>query len=173
VWTNKEATAILARADGLAIQNKCLRAANPSENANLQLLIQATAAASEGRTARSGGPLKVSRPSLARSFAVLVAPIRMERIFARQPAAVVFVTDPERQTETPPEFLKRLYGLTTREAALAALLLQGIDLKEAAAQLGTSMNTARTHLRLIFEKTDTHRQSELIHLLLRGPAGLT
>jgi DNA-binding CsgD family transcriptional regulator len=97
----------------------------------------------------------------------------MERVLARQPAAVVFVTDPERQTETPPELLKRLYGLTPREADLAALLLQGIDLKEAARQLGTSMNTARTHLRLIFEKTDTHRQSELIHLLLRGPAGLT
>jgi len=173
LWRNREATRILERADGLAIHGTCLSAANPLENAELQSVIRLAISTSQGRMGRPGAPLSISRPSLARSFALLVAPIRMERVFLHEPAAVVFITDPERESETPVSMLERLYGLTPREAALAALLLRGLDLKEAAGQLGTSMNTARTHLRLIFEKTDTHRQSELIHLFLRGPAGLT
>jgi len=172
VWTNREATGILARADGLAIRNKFLSAVSTTENAELQRLIRAAAATSEGRAVLAGVPLNVSRPSLRRSLALLIAPIRIKRAFAGTPVAVVFINDPERKSETPPALLKRLYGLTGREAALAVLLLQGIDLREAAAQLGVSMNTVRTHLRLVFEKTDTHRQSELVHLLLRGPAGL-
>ncbi len=171
LWINREATAILARADGLAIHNKRLGASNTSENASLQQMIRAAVATGEGRSAPCGAPLAVSRPSLLRSFALLVAPIRMERVFAQQPAGVLFITDPESKSEMPSEMLKRLYGLTAREAAVAALLLEGIDLAEAAERLGVSMNTVRTHLRLIFEKTDTHRQAELVRLLSRGPAG--
>ncbi|MGB6431170.1 MAG: helix-turn-helix transcriptional regulator [Candidatus Acidiferrales bacterium] len=172
LWTNREATAILARGDGLRIRNKFLSAACATEHAELQRLIRASVATSEGRAAAPDAALRVSRPSLARALALLIAPIRIQRAFCGQPVAVAFVTDPERQRQPIPDVLKRLYGLTPREAALAALLLQGIDLREAAEQLEVSMNTARTHLRLVFEKTDTHRQSELVHLLLRGPAGL-
>jgi DNA-binding CsgD family transcriptional regulator len=171
LWSNQEATAILARADGLAIHNKCLCASNTSENASLQQIIRVAIATSEGRSTLCGAPLRVSRPSMVRSFALLVAPIRMDPVSALQPAAVVFITDPESKSEMPSEILKRLYGLTAREAGLAALLLQGIDLAEAAERLGVRMNTVRTHLRLIFEKTDTHRQAELVRLLSRGPAG--
>jgi len=172
LWTNREAADILARADGLAIQNKRLCAANSAENAELERLMAVAVATRLGRATQAAGVLSVSRPSLARSFALLAAPIVAERVSLHEPAAVVFITDPERKPETPVQLLRRLYGLTGREAALAGLLLHGSDLKNAAGQLGMSMNTARTHLRLIFEKTDTHRQSELMHLLLRGPFGL-
>jgi DNA-binding CsgD family transcriptional regulator len=172
LWTNQEAEIILKRADGLSIRNKFLCAASPAENADLQGLIRAAIATSEGDGSVTSAPLSVSRPSLLRSLTLLIAPIRMEHAFVQKPVAVVFVSDPEREPEAVPEMLRRLYGLTTREAEVAALLMQGIDLHEAAGQLGVGMNTARTHLRLIFEKTDTHRQSELVHLLLRGPAGL-
>ena len=173
LWINQAAKAILARGDGLTIRRRSLAAANSRENGALQQLIRAAIATSIGRGVGGGGPLSVSRPSLARPLGVLIAPIRMARQpVARQPVAVVFVTDPERKSEATPDLLKRLYGLTDREAAVAALLLQGMELHEAAQQLRVSMHTARTHLRLIFEKTDTHRQAELVRLLLRGPAGL-
>lgn len=172
LWTNREAGVILARADGLSIHHKYLSAASPVENGELEKLIRAAIATSEGHGAQAGAPLCVSRPSLARSLSLLVAPIRMEHAFVQKPVAVVFISDPEREPEAVPEMLKRLYGLTAREAEVAGLLMQGIELREAAGQLGVSMHTARTHLRLIFEKTDTHRQGELVHLLLRGPAGL-
>jgi DNA-binding CsgD family transcriptional regulator len=172
LWTNQEAEIILKRADGLCIRNKFLSAASPAENADLQGLIRAAIATSEGDGSATNAPLSVSRPSLLRPLTLLIAPIRMQHAFVQKPVAVVFVSDPEREPEAVPEMLKRLYGLTTREAEVAGLLMQGIELREAAGQMEVSMHTVRTHLRLIFEKTDTHRQSELVHLLLRGPAGL-
>ncbi len=56
--------------------------------------------------------------------------------------------------------LCKLHGLTRGEAALAACLLQGKSIQEAAAQLLISPHTARTHLKRIFMKTNTHRQLE-------------
>jgi len=63
--------------------------------------------------------------------------------------------------------LSRIYGLTRGEAALARHLIQGISLEEAAEKLFISPHTARTHLKRIFMKTDTHRQPEfLVRMLL-------
>jgi DNA-binding CsgD family transcriptional regulator len=49
---------------------------------------------------------------------------------------------------------------------LAARLARGDALAAAAAELGVSYATARTQLAVIFRKTDTNRQGELIRLLL-------
>jgi DNA-binding CsgD family transcriptional regulator len=63
--------------------------------------------------------------------------------------------------------LSRIYGLTRGEAALATHLIQGRSLEEAAEKLFISLHTARTHLKRIFMKTDTHRQPEfLVRMLL-------
>jgi DNA-binding CsgD family transcriptional regulator len=172
LWENRAATTVLTVSDGLCVRKGRLSAVSSHENATLQCLIRAAVATGQGRGILPGGALSVPRASLARPLSLLVSPFRIDRISTRQPAAVVIFADPERKLESPPELLKRLYGLTAREAAVAALLLQGVDLREAAGQLRVSMHTARTHLRVIFEKTDTHRQAELVHLLLRGVAGL-
>jgi DNA-binding CsgD family transcriptional regulator/PAS domain-containing protein len=172
LWENRAATAVLAVSDGLSVRKGRLSAMSSRENARLQCLIRAAVASGQGRGVMPGGALSVPRASLARPLSLLISPFRMDRTFVRNPAAVVLFTDPERKLETRPELLQHLYGLTAREAAVAALLLQDIDLREAAQQLRVSVHTARSHLRVIFEKTDTHRQAELVHLLLRGVAGL-
>lgn len=59
-----------------------------------------------------------------------------------------------------------LYGLTRGEAALTAKLVQGKSIEEAAEALFISPHTARTHLKRIFMKTDTHRQPELVVRML-------
>jgi DNA-binding CsgD family transcriptional regulator len=68
--------------------------------------------------------------------------------------------------------LKRLYGLTPSEAKIAELLASGTDLPKAAILLNIGLSTVRTHLQRIYGKTDTHHQSELVALLLAGPARL-
>jgi DNA-binding NarL/FixJ family response regulator len=45
-------------------------------------------------------------------------------------------------------------------------MLHGDGLKPIAADLALSMATVKTHLHHIFNKTDTHRQAELVRLLL-------
>jgi DNA-binding CsgD family transcriptional regulator len=75
-------------------------------------------------------------------------------------------------TESNDERLRRIYGLTKSEARFAELLASGSGLPSAARRLGVGLNTVRTHLQRIYSKTDTHHQSELVALLLAGPARL-
>jgi len=59
------------------------------------------------------------------------------------------------------------FALTAAEIRLCASLAQNLTLKEAAMQLGLTVGTARDRLKTIFQKTGTHRQSELIGLIKR------
>src|SRR5690606_33122681 len=56
-------------------------------------------------------------------------------------------------------------GLTPAEARLAARLRFGLSLKEAAEELGISVNTARNQLKSVFEKLGVNRQADLVRHL--------
>jgi DNA-binding CsgD family transcriptional regulator len=66
-----------------------------------------------------------------------------------------------------PALLSKIFGLTPAESRLASALTDGGTLLEAAKGLNISWETARTQLKAVFLKTDTHRQSELVALLSR------
>src|SRR5262249_14670180 len=116
----------------------------------------------------AGGMLAVHRRSGRRPLSVLVAPLRGEHPFALEPlpTAILFVTDPESFVAAPRSHLRELYGLTEAEARTAEALLEADRLADVAENLGVSLATVRTLLQRAFEKTDTHRQSELVRLLL-------
>jgi pimeloyl-ACP methyl ester carboxylesterase/DNA-binding CsgD family transcriptional regulator len=59
----------------------------------------------------------------------------------------------------------RRYGLTAAESRLAAQLLRGLTVTDAAAELGVTTNTARSYLKNIFVKTGARRQVDLLRLL--------
>lgn len=63
------------------------------------------------------------------------------------------------------EPLRRMFDLTVAEAALGAALHRHGDLQQAAAALGITEGTARTRLQAVFEKTDSHRQVDLLRML--------
>lgn len=176
LWANRAAQSIAAANDGLATRGGCLLAAAADENATLSRLIGEAALTATGQGLAAGGALSLPRPSLRRPLAVLVAPFRVARtehaLLSRQPAVVVLVSDPEAKPRPAPELLAQLYGLTAREAELVTLLLDGLDLRDAAERLALRMNTVRTHLREVFHKTGTRRQAELVALVLRSVAAL-
>jgi len=67
--------------------------------------------------------------------------------------------------------LKTLYGLTAKEAQITRELCNGkASLDEAAAAINISISTARSHLKHVFSKTATNRQSELLTMVLTNPA---
>lgn len=84
-------------------------------------------------------------------------------------AALLVTLDPagDDPPSRDPHALMDGFGLTRREAELTALLACGSSLTDAAPALGMSRETARHHLKQIFQKTDTHRQAQLVALVSR------
>jgi DNA-binding CsgD family transcriptional regulator len=67
----------------------------------------------------------------------------------------------------PAAILARTFHLTPAEAKLASVIARGASPKIAARELKISRETARNQLKSVFAKTDTHRQSELVALILQ------
>lgn len=65
--------------------------------------------------------------------------------------------------------LQGRFGLTRAEARVVRLLAEGRSIKRIADDLQVSLETARTHAKRAMQKTDTHRQAELVSLVLQGP----
>jgi len=66
----------------------------------------------------------------------------------------------------PIDRLRSHFGLTQAEARLALRLVAGETLRSAAVELSISYETARTHLKNIFKKTATGRQTQLVVVIL-------
>lgn len=84
-----------------------------------------------------------------------------------RPGAMIVVAEPDRVETIDEELLRTLFDITRSEAKLLRLLVQGVTLAEAARRLNLAGETIRSRTKEIFEKTNTHRQSELIALVLR------
>jgi len=67
----------------------------------------------------------------------------------------------------PAAILAKTFRLTPSEAKLACIIARGAPPDIAARELKISRETARNQLKSVFAKTDTHRQSELVALLLQ------
>jgi len=65
-----------------------------------------------------------------------------------------------------PEQLCELFALTPAEARAALQVLVGGTAADMAARLDVSVNTLKTQLACVYGKTLTHRQPDLLKLLL-------
>ena len=97
---------------------------------------------------------------------VLMVPEGAQSFFLGASAILLFVRL-RLSLEVAPSLLSSIFGLTPAESRLAAELAGGSTLVQAAKALNISWETARTHLKTVFMKTNTHRQSELVALLSR------
>ncbi len=61
---------------------------------------------------------------------------------------------------------KTIFGLSTAQSQLARLVVDGLDMPTAAERLGISLNTAKTHLQRLFDKTEVRSQPALVATLL-------
>jgi DNA-binding CsgD family transcriptional regulator len=91
-------------------------------------------------------------------------------VLAPRDLVLVLVGDPDNAPEAQWEQLQDMFGLTRSEAKLLKLLLAGTPVKDAAARLELSRDSARQYLKSILAKTGTHKQSELIRKVLSSPA---
>lgn len=85
---------------------------------------------------------------------------------ASGPALMVLIVDPNRRLAPDPALLREALGLTPTESRIASLLASGLRSDAIAERLGISPATVASHLKSIFAKTETHRQTDLVALLL-------
>jgi DNA-binding CsgD family transcriptional regulator len=154
---------MLRATDGLASQRGCLACADRSAHRRLRQLA-AMAADPDGPV----GSVAVPRPSGAPPYLLTVMPLHDERAWLGTPRAraLVLAIDAARCRPASAERLRERYGLTAAEARTALALLEAERLRDVAGRLGVSLPTVRTTLQRVFNKTDTHRQPELVWLLL-------
>lgn len=86
--------------------------------------------------------------------------------FGSAPLALATIYEPGRIAEPDPFLLAATFNLTPAEARVAARLCAGDALKHIAKENKLSLNTVRTQLRSVFEKTGTNRQADLVRLLI-------
>ena len=151
--------------DGLNLSQQVLGCDQPGDDARLRAAVAAAVrpgapqASALRLTRRSGrAALLVTTDPLARSLRMLASP---------GAAALVTIVDPTAARRLRPTLWRSLFELTAREAEFAELLMAGHSVESAAATLRMAIPTARTHLRSIFNKTGTDRQSILLCLLGR------
>jgi len=172
---NAAADAILARGDGLSrTAGGHVVARSHAETQRLHRLVAAAASPAAADPSAAVAAVRVSRAEMRPPLLVTVSTLPQARhaLPGHPPMAVLLVADLQARAAPPIEALSALYGLTAAEARLAAALAAGQNLRDYATSSGIALCTARWQLQQVLAKTDTHRQSDLVRLILAGPVGL-
>jgi DNA-binding CsgD family transcriptional regulator len=126
------------------------------------------------RSAVRGAGGAISLPASSKSqrlLTLLATPVRAQASLPfhganlRDAAALVFIIDIAQRRHIAVEQIRQAYGLTWSEARVAIDVARGASVVEVARALKVSPNTVKTHLRSVFAKTGTQRQSELARLI--------
>jgi len=164
VWMNQAAREMTSAHDGITIEGSMLKLDSSAADGELRRLI---------RSVRDGAeltrPVKVSVPRLSgfSPYSITAAPLHREADgLPIEAVAMIVIADPVRRAASAEHYLREHYGLTPAEAAVAAAVADGSSLREVAHRRGISFETARAQLKKSLEKTNTHRQTELAHLIL-------
>ena len=80
--------------------------------------------------------------------------------------AAIFVTPAIGQSQSPDAALAALFNLTRAEARVLSEIASGSTLPDVARTLNIGASTVKTHLLKIFSKTGTHRQADLVRLVV-------
>ena len=167
LYANRTANEIAAARDGLILSAGGIKAAQAADDAALQRLIRQACTGNQ-KGPRSGSRLAICRGSGRKPYTIQVLPLRSSRVcFGGRPAAaLILIIDHGADARLPAVELRDLYNLTPAEADVALLVLRGHGLQLVADELRVSLSTVRVHLQRVFEKTGTHRQAELVRLLI-------
>jgi len=170
VATDAGGEAILRDGSRIALERGTLRCASADDTLKLHALVASCADTAMLET--RGGVAAICRARSASGLHLEVIPYLGDRmdfdfqmIAGSAPVAIVLIADPTRRQVAAREALQRRFGLTPAESAFALEILKGDGREAAAARLGISLSTARTHLSRIFEKVGVNRQAELVRVM--------
>ena len=165
IFTNKAAELLSSDAGPLRLRNTGIAAFSAPFSRRLDELVQSALRGVPAAT------MSIPHPDDGRLVTLFVSSVRSRDIdrFAsldmRDAAAMIFMFDPAGPAGVPPTWLMDAYRLTAAEARVALHAASGRSVAEIGAQLNTSPNTVKTHLRRVFAKTGVHGQAELAGII--------
>lgn len=175
VYRNRAAARLLEHGHGLCMDGTRLVSASLADRRLLQQTIERLARVDPADPAAAPAVLALAGPP---GLPAIVAVIRAAgQVFASQAGArrglVMVAVRGGNVTHDPTRCVfARQYELTAAQAKVSALVFAGQSLAMVSRSLNLSENTVRSHLKQIFQKTETHGQMELVHLHARVCAEL-
>lgn len=169
---NEAAEALLRRAESpLSLKSGVVVASDPGDRKQLQRMVVNACSSSDGATPGLGGtfilPSEHAAPETPR-LVLSIAPYVNARQYGLASERLAVVMIRELTSRSPDDLIENIrtaFRFTNSEAKLAASLAAGHSLKVSAERQKIQFSTARYYLEQIFQKTRTHRQSELVELL--------
>ena len=167
VYRNPAAEHLLADRQGLQIESSRLVASN---NADRRMLADAIARLARPGNADSPAVLTMACTPPTPPMVVVVRAVG--QVYARQAGTrqglvMVAVRGAQAVHDLSVCAFAQQYALTAAQARVSTHVLAGQSLAGISRTLNLSENTVRSHLKQIYQKTDTHGQMELVHLHAR------
>jgi DNA-binding CsgD family transcriptional regulator len=172
--TNAAADRLFKEKDGISRMHDEIWLKQGELNDRLRQLIQDTLDAQQRDETVPVQALAVPRPSRKSDYELVVKAVPVDRYLEQRstPHLTVFIGDPATHVAISARTLTTLYHLTPAEATLSILLADGKSLEDIAKSSGITLNTARAHLRSVFQKTGVTQQSMLVSLVLKSLAAM-
>ena len=169
-WMNTTASEIVSSNDGIGVDASGLRI---DDQAAMKMVRRvASGAAEPSLVSAEACHSLVARASGDVPYRIMAAPVRpaIDCSFSPRTTAIVFIVDPTRISSRSRVAAQTMYGLTPAEADVAAAIAAGKSMQELAEERQISVETARTHVKRVMQKTGTHKQAQLVALLLQNCA---
>ena len=170
VYANAVAEALLSVGDGLSVRGGRLNAARRRSDA-LRAAVEAAAKLQAGQRG-PGATLSIERERRDFPLTLSVTPFdaRDGAPFGQALLACIVISAPELELGIGIDRLRSAYDLTAAEARLVLGLCSGRTLAEYAVAAQISLNTAKYHLKSVFEKFGETRQAELVRRVISNSA---
>ncbi len=162
VLVNRAAQHMLDLRDAFMLDNGSLIALRKSDGVSFNSMISLTI---NGATPQA---MLLPRKSGKRDYLVQIISLNTRhKDFGqnRHPVVALLICDPDAAVDVPASVLEQLFGLTAAEARVAQRVAHGDSADTVAASLGVSRNAIKYHLKTIYRKTQTNRQTQLARLL--------
>lgn len=169
IFANLRARQLLECGDGLRRAGQSLTATDFDNAVRLQTAIrhQAHNGCGSAGDADEASLILIHRTS-GRPLVAVVSQVSDAMREHEGAATAIYVLAPDVSAGPLATALCRAYGLTMTETGLVMRLLEGLTVDAAARDMHIQPQTARAYLKQIFAKTDTHRQTDLVRLILGG-----
>lgn len=165
IFSNGAAKAMLEAGWPIRLADGCLQAKDRAVNAALKKAFEFVLSG-EQCADTSRYEVCLAQPSAGQQQAI--AHLRLLALPASEPNIALFIIQPSGAAHYYcVESLAEAYGLSKAETRTLNALMETGSPAEAAARLNVAVSTAKSHLRKIFQKTNTCRQADLMRLLER------